>query len=103
MASDAGWGAFMTNLIKTGQVPTYIKSAIAFRTDEVHPAIKTLGKRYYVSESDELFEGVSFGWGKHRLPDEGLFSFSFPYIISLLFYFIGYSLLFPLVADVYLR
>jgi hypothetical protein len=60
---SAGYEAPVTN---TGDV-----SMIQTETNP-HPAISALGERFYTSEVDEAFEGISFSWQKESLPTAGM-------------------------------
>jgi hypothetical protein len=40
---------------------------------EPHAAIRDLGERFYVSDVDECFKGVSFDWKEGDLPNAGNF------------------------------
>lgn len=81
MSSDDSYAAFLKKSQKDYSQPPEgaPKGAAAPATTasttakpEVHPAVKALGERYYVSDADEPFEGVSFDWQKETLPDQGL-------------------------------
>lgn len=80
MSSDADYVAFLKKSQKDYSQPSEEASATTSRTSavaaDVHPAVKALGERYYVSDSDEPFEGVSFAWEKETLPNEGLCLFT---------------------------
>lgn len=79
MSSDADYAAFLKKSQKdysqsyeedpSKQAATTTASTAQ---SEVHPAVRALGERFFVSDADEPFEGVSFAWDKGTLPTEGL-------------------------------
>lgn len=73
MSSDADYVAFLKKS-QTDYSGLLESETPASATTEAHPAVKALGERFYVSDADEPFEGVSFSWTKGTLPDEGLCS-----------------------------
>lgn len=82
MSSDADYAAFLNKSQKDYSQPSETPTAATSATVagiEAHPAVKALGERYYISEADEPFEGISFTWEKRTLPDEGL---CFPLLLS---------------------
>lgn len=86
MSSDADYAAFLKKSQKDYSQPSETPAAAATSAVvagvEVHPAVKALGERYYISDADEPFEGISFTWEKRTLPDEGLcFPCPFPPMI----------------------
>ncbi|KAL7268319.1 hypothetical protein RUND412_009065 [Rhizina undulata] len=84
MSSDADYAAFLSRAQKDyskgpdGQAVSEPSETLTTPTvsaaNEVHPALKALGQRYYVSEADEEFVNVSFEWGKSIPPNEEEFS-----------------------------
>ncbi|KAI5852428.1 hypothetical protein DFP73DRAFT_532689 [Morchella snyderi] len=80
MSSDADYAAFLKKSQKdysqsyeedsSKQAATTTASTAQ---SEVHPAVRALGERFYVSDADEPFEGVSFAWDKGTLPTEDEF------------------------------
>lgn len=80
MASDADYTAFLNKAQKdysdgaSKQATAGERGGASIAQAEVHPAIRALGERYFVSDADEPFESVSFVWGKSTLPSEGLWS-----------------------------
>lgn len=73
MSSDADYVAFLKKS-QTDYSRSSESETPASATTEAHPAVEALGERFYVSDADEPFEGVSFSWEKETLPDEGLCS-----------------------------
>lgn len=79
MSSDAGYAAFLGRVQRdyskppSNETPVAEKAATVAGSVNVNPAIRVPGKRYYVSETDEPFESVSFTWHKRTLPDKCLF------------------------------
>ncbi|KAF8533193.1 hypothetical protein BDD12DRAFT_762423 [Trichophaea hybrida] len=81
MASDADYEAFLlraqkdystgyegsNHAISAGTISIHVES-------DPHPAIKALGERFYISDVDESFEGISFKWQKESLPTADEFS-----------------------------
>lgn len=79
MSSDIDYVAFLEKSQKDYSqpgTPAAAASVTAMATatnTRVHPAVKALGERYYISDADEPFEGISFAWEKETFPSEGLF------------------------------
>lgn len=82
--SDADYAAFLKKSQKDYSQPSEGVPAATSTTatSEAHPAIKALGERYYTSEADEPFEGISYDWENETLPDEGLCAFLHAYLFT---------------------
>ncbi|KAF8252300.1 hypothetical protein K440DRAFT_594668 [Wilcoxina mikolae CBS 423.85] len=81
MSSDADYEAFLLRSQKdysvgyegSNHAPAAGTISIQVESDP-HPAIKALGERFYISDVDEPFEGISFKWRKESLPTADEFS-----------------------------
>ena len=81
MSSDASYEAFLRGAQKdysAGYEPPSTSSGSGTisvqkhgQNNPPHPAIQALGDRYYTSEVDEPFEGISFEWKRDSLPADG--------------------------------
>lgn len=73
--SDDGYAAFLNKANKdySGAPAGQSSKGDEGISSSAHPAIKSLGDRFYTSDSDEPFVDVSFEWSKETLPDEGGF------------------------------
>jgi hypothetical protein len=76
MSSDNAYEEFLKKSQKdhsrgyeTPQETTASVSVMA--ESDTHPAIKNLGDRFYTSETDEPFEGVTFDWSGKSIPTAG--------------------------------
>jgi hypothetical protein len=78
MSSDADYEAFLRRSQKDysasyeGSNHAAAAGTISIQVENnPHPAIKALGERFYTSDVDEPFEGISFKWQKESLPTAG--------------------------------
>jgi hypothetical protein len=81
MSSDADYAAFLAKSNNDysrppagsdSRPPPYEETLNTTAATDVHPAVKALGDRYYVSDADEPFVAVDFKWDGSALPTAGL-------------------------------
>jgi len=76
MSSDNAYEEFLKKSQKdySGGHETPMASVSIKAEGDPHPAIKNLGDRFYTSETDEPFEGITFDWPGKSIPTAGEFA-----------------------------